>query len=152
VAVDYLVGGALYSVPHELVDERVWARAEGDELVVVHVDAPAGPREVARHELITPGRPRIRDDHYPPRPPGALERAQSSEERAFLELGEGAVEWLTKAAALGATRVRRKMAEAVELAKLHGGGAVEQALRRAAAAGFGERDLASILAHHRAAE
>jgi hypothetical protein len=150
------VGGAIYSVPHELVDERVWARAEGDELVVVHADSPEGPREVARHELTTPGRPRIRDDHYPPRPPGALERrprAQSSEERAFLELGEGAVEWLTKAAAVGTTRMRRKMAEAVDLAKLHGTGAVEEALRVAAACErFADGDLASILAHHRRAE
>src|SRR5690606_3867540 len=28
------VGGALYSVPSSLVDERVWARADGSELVV----------------------------------------------------------------------------------------------------------------------
>ncbi len=28
------VGGALYSVPSALVDERVWARTEGAELVV----------------------------------------------------------------------------------------------------------------------
>src|SRR6185437_10575427 len=32
------VGGAQYSVPHELVDQRVWARNDGEELVVVHVD------------------------------------------------------------------------------------------------------------------
>ena len=69
------VGGALYSVPSTLVDERVWARADGDELVIVHADAPDGPREVARHQLTTPGRPSIHDEHYPPRPAGALERA-----------------------------------------------------------------------------
>src|ERR1700757_2392686 len=40
------VGGAIYSVPHELVDERVWVRVDGSELIVVHVDGPAGPREV----------------------------------------------------------------------------------------------------------
>ena len=51
------VGGAQYSVPHELVDQRVWARSTGEELVVIHVDGPAGPREVARHRLTTPGRP-----------------------------------------------------------------------------------------------
>jgi transposase len=150
------LGGAIYSVPHELVDERVWARAEGRELVVVHADGPAGPREVARHELTTPGRPRIRDEHYPPRPPGALERrprAGSPAEAEFLQIGEGAIEWLTRAAAVGATRVRRKMAEAVDLAKLHGAEAVDQALRVAARAErFGDGDLASILAHHRSAE
>lgn len=66
------MGGALYSVPPSLVDERVWARVEGSELVIVHADGPEGPREVARHALTTPGRPAINDDHYPARPPGAL--------------------------------------------------------------------------------
>ena len=36
------------------------------------------------------------------------------------ELGDGAEAWLIKAGAAGAQRVRRKMAEAVDLAKLHG--------------------------------
>ena len=87
------VGGARYSVPHALIDERVWARADGDELIVVHADGPDGPREVARHRLTTPGRPAIDDQHYPPRPPGALERrprARSDEERAFLAIGPAA--------------------------------------------------------------
>jgi transposase len=145
------VGGAIYSVPSALVDERVWARSDGDELVIVHVDSPEGPREVARHRLTTPGRPSIRDEHYPPRPPGALERrpkAGTIEERAFLAIGPGAAEWLTKAAAAGAVRLRRKVAEAVALAKLHGAGDVDEALAAAAAAGrFGEGDLAAILAH-----
>ncbi len=87
------VGSAIYSVPSSLVEERVWARAHGSELFVVHVDSPEGPREVARHELTTPGRPSIKDEHYPPRPAAVLERkprARSREERAFLELGAGA--------------------------------------------------------------
>ena len=79
------VGGALYSVPSTLVDERVWVRADGAELVVVHADSADGPREVARHALTTPGRPSIDQAHYPPRPAGALERkprAASAEEKA----------------------------------------------------------------------
>jgi hypothetical protein len=148
------VGGALYSVPHVLIDERVWARTDGSELIVVHVDGAAGPREVARHRLTTPGRPAIDDGHYPPRPAGALERkprARSAEEQAFLALGEGAETWLIKAAAAGAQRVRRKMAEAVDLAKLHGTAEVERALRTCAEAGrFADGDLASILAHQQA--
>ncbi|MCA1678638.1 MAG: IS21 family transposase, partial [Actinobacteria bacterium] len=45
-------------------------------------------------------------------------------------------------------RVRRKMAEAVDLAKLHSGEEVEHALAVCAQAGrFGEGDLAAILAH-----
>ncbi len=145
------VGGASYSVPSSLVDERVWARVDGSELVVVHADSPAGPREVARHELTTPGRPSIRDEHYPPRPAGALERkprARSGEEQAFLAIGAGAEKWLIAAAAAGASRVRRKMAEAVDLAKLHGAGDVCEGLASAAAAGrFDDGDLAAILAH-----
>ena len=145
----------IYSVPHALVDQRVWARVHGEELVVVHADGPGGPREVARHRLTTPGRPAIEDEHYPPRPPGALERkptARSREEQAFLALGPGAEAWLIKAAAAGAQRVRRKMAEAVDLAKLHGTDEVEHALRRCAEAGrFADGDLAAILAHRQQA-
>jgi hypothetical protein len=145
------VGGAQYSVPHELVDQRVWARNDGEELIVVHVDGHLGPREVARHRLTTPGRPAICDEHYPPRPDGALERrprARTDDERAFLALGDGAERWLIKAAAAGAQRVRRKMAEAIDLAKLHGTEQVDQALRRCADAGrFGDGDLAQVLAH-----
>jgi hypothetical protein len=145
------VGGAQYSVPHELIDERVWVRADGDRLIVVHVDGPAGPREVARHGLTTPGRPAICDEHYPPRPAGALERrprARSAEEREFLALGDGAERWLISAAAAGAHRLRRKMAEAVDLAKLHGKAEIDRALRVCADAGrFADGDLAAILAH-----
>ena len=100
------VGGALYSVPSTLVDERVWARADGAELVVVHADSADGPREVARHALTTPGRPSIDDAHYPPRPAGALERkprAASADEEAFLAIGPGAEAWLIAAAAAGAS-------------------------------------------------
>jgi transposase len=150
------VGGALYSVPSALVDERVWARVDGSQLVVVHAEGPEGPREVARHALTTPGRPAIREEHYPPRPAGALERrplARTDEERAFLGLGEGAEAWLVKAAAQGVTRVRRKMAEAVDLAKLHGEEVVERALAVCAEAGrFGDGDLAAILAHQACGE
>jgi transposase len=66
-------GGVTYSVPHTLADETVWARVEGDDLVVTHV-AGRGAVEVARHRLSTPGHPRIDDAHYPPRPAGPLGR------------------------------------------------------------------------------
>jgi transposase len=145
------VGGAIYSVPSTLVDERVWARADGSELVVVQADSPDGPREVARHQLTTPGRPSIQDEHYPPRPAGALERtprARSADERAFLAIRPGAERWLIAAAAAGTT----KLAEATALAKLHRPEAVEEALAVAAdAARFGDGDLAAILAHHQGA-
>jgi transposase len=144
------VGDAIYSVPHTLIGERVWVRSDGEQLVVVHIDHQ-GPREVARHALTTPGRPSVRDEHYPPRPAGALERrprGRSSEEREFLQIGDGAERWLKRAAAEGTSRIRRKMAEAVDLAKLHGSGPVNDALERCASYGrFGDGDLASVLAH-----
>jgi len=149
------VGDALYSVPHTLIGERVWVRADGEQLVVVHVDEGQGPREVARHELTTPGRPSIQDEHYPPRPAGALERkprARNAEEREFLAIGKGAERWLKRAAAEGTSRIRRKMAEAVDLSKLHGTAPVNEALERCASYGrFADGDLASILAHQQTA-
>jgi hypothetical protein len=148
------VGEAIYSVPHTLIGERVWVRADAEQLVVVHIDEQ-GPREVARHQLTTPGRPSINDEHYPPRPAGALERkprARSSEEREFLAIGDGAERWLKRAAAEGTSRIRRKMAEAVDLAKLHGSGPVNEALERCASYGrFADGDLAQILTHQQQA-
>lgn len=87
------VGEAIYSGPHQLIGERVWVRAEAEQLVVVLIDSDQGPREVARHPLTTPGRSSIQDAHCPPRPAGALERrprARSAEEREFLQIGGGA--------------------------------------------------------------
>lgn len=145
------VGSAVYSVPHELVDQIVWVRAAGDELIVVSTTGPHGPREVARHQLTTPGRPSIQDEHYPPRPEGALERrprARSQDERAFLAIGDGAERWLRHAAAEGTPRLRRKIAEAIDLSKLHGKPAANRALEACARAGrFADGDLARILAH-----
>ena len=40
------VGGARYSVPHQLIDQRVWARVDGEQLIVVHVRP--GPRAARR--------------------------------------------------------------------------------------------------------
>jgi hypothetical protein len=132
-------GSAQYSVPHQLIDRPAWGRADGEQLIVVHVDGPRGPREGARRRLTTPGRPAICDEHYPPRPAGALERvprARDADERTFLQIGPGAERWLIRAAAAGAQRVRRKMCGAVDLSKLHGtveGGPGARGVRRSRA-------------------
>lgn len=115
-----------------------------------------GATEVARHELSTPGHPRICDDHYPPRPAGPLNRtpkAANPAEEAFLALGAGARMWLVEAGAAGASRVKVKMADAVELAALHGSQRVDWALGHASTYGrFGEHDLVSILTSRPAVE
>jgi transposase len=142
--------GGEYSVPHRFRGEVVWARHHGNEVVVTAIDAD-GPREVARHEVTTPGNPRYVDEHFGPAPEGPLKRsprAKNDAEAAFLALGEGAVLWLTEAAAAGSSRVRVKMAEAVTLAALHGVPTLDRALGHAAVTGrFGDGDLASIIAH-----
>jgi hypothetical protein len=145
-------GSARYSVPHQLVGERVWVRVDGEELVVAHV-GPAGAREAARHRLTTPGNPRIdpptirseRAIHsIPSRKPA------SPEEAAFLALGPGAERWLILAAAAGTERIRTKIRRATELAMLVGSDQVDRALGLAAEAGrFADGDLESIVDHLR---
>lgn len=72
-------------------------------------------------------------------------------EAEFLAIGEGAALWLKEAGAIGAVRVRAKMADAVALAKLSGIEAVNWALGHAGVYGrFADGDLASILAHRAA--
>jgi hypothetical protein len=148
-------GGVTYSVPHQLIDDEVWVRVDGDEIVATHVSGN-GAVEVARHLRSTPGTPRIDDAHYPPRPAGPLNRQPkpvNTAEAEFLALGEGAHLWLVEAAAAGTARIKVKMADAVTLARIHGRERVDWALGHAATFDrFAERDLASILAAHPAGD
>jgi hypothetical protein len=145
-------GSARYSVPHQLVGERVWVRVDGEELVVAHVGR-AGAIEAARHRLTTPGNPRIDPAHYPERTTDPLHprpKPASPQEAAFLELGPGAERWLILAAASGAERIRTKIRRATELAALVGVDQVDRALGLAAEAGrFADGDLESIVDHLR---
>ncbi|MHB8672007.1 MAG: Mu transposase domain-containing protein [Acidimicrobiales bacterium] len=143
-----------YSAPSELAGQTVWARVHGSEVVLTHIGA-AGPVEVARHEVTTPGNPRVDPAHFPPAPEGPLNRTPvpaNEAEAEFLAIGAGAALWLTEAGANGASRVRAKMADAVSLAKLWGREAVDRALGHAALhSRFGDGDLASIVAHRASA-
>lgn len=144
----------LYSVPYRLAGESVWARVHGSEVVLTHLGS-AGPVEVARHQLTTPGNPRVDPAHFPPAPETPLQRrpvAGSDAEAEFLALGAGAALWLAEAGALGVRRVRAKMAEAVTVARLSGVEAVDWALGHAAVHGrFDDGDLAAIIAHRASA-
>lgn len=144
----------LYSVPSRLAGETVWVRRRGEEVIITHVGA-GGPVEVARHLVTTPGNPRVEPAHFPPAPEGPLDRtpvAANTAEAEFLAIGHGAVLWLKEAGAVGATRVRAKMADAVAMAKLSGAETVDWALGHAAVYGrFAESDLASIIAHRASA-
>ena len=146
------LGSVRYSVPLAFVGAEVWVRVAGDEVVIVATTA-TGLAEIARHRCSTPGQPRLDDAHFLDHPAGrgirgARPRPVALDEVAFLALGPGAHAWLIEAAASGASRVRAKMARAVELAALVGWERVEVALGVAATAGrFAEGDLASILDH-----
>jgi hypothetical protein len=146
--------GGQYSVPHQLAGQVVWVRRHGEQVVIIAA-GPGGPVEAARHQATSPGSPRVDNAHYPPAPPGPLNRAPKARTRAeaqFLAIGDGAGLWLAEAAAAGASRVRVRMAGAVQLAALHGRPATDRALGQAASAGrFGDGDLAAILAHQSAA-
>jgi hypothetical protein len=146
--------GGQYSVPHPLAGQAVYVRRHGAQVVITHA-GPSGPAEVARHQATVPGSPRVDDAHYPSAPPGALNREpkpRTAAEARFLGIGDGAGLWLAEAAAAGTSRVRAKMAEAVQLAALHGAAAIDRALGQAAAAGrFADGDLAAILAHQASA-
>ena len=91
------VDGVRYSVPHQLVDERVWARWAGDELVVTVVDAD-GPREIARHPARAAGPPADPRRALPTRSPGRTavpgdrgpRRPATRPRQAFLAIGDGA--------------------------------------------------------------
>ena len=137
-------------MPSRLAGETVWVRRRGEEVIITHVGVD-GPVEVARHQVTTPGNPRVDAAHFPPAPEGPLNRtpvAANAAEAEFLAIGDGAVLWLKEAGAAGASRVRAKMADAVAMAKLSGVEAVNWALGHAAVYGrFAEADLASILAH-----
>ncbi len=139
-----------YSCPDALAGRQVWVRAHGDDIVIVAVGA-AGPTEVARHLRTTPGNPRVDDAHFPVRASDPLQRTpkgRTPEELAFLALGAGAAEWLMAAGEAGVSRVRAKMATAVDLAKIVGTQRVDWALGHAGVMGrFAEGDLASILDH-----
>jgi transposase len=141
---------AVYSVPARLAGGQVWVRRHGNQVVITHLGAD-GPVEVARHEVTTPGNPRIDPAHYPPAPETPLGRtpvAGSDAERAFLALGPGACLWLKEAGETGVSRVRVKMAEAVTLAALAGTETVDWALGHAAIHDrFADGDLTAILAH-----
>jgi transposase len=145
-----------YSVPSELAQARarLLLREHGEQIIITHV-AEGAAREVARHQRGQPGETVIDPSHYPPTPPGPIERqprAQTELERAFLALGQGARDWLIKAAGNGVAGIHARMQAALDLRAFHDASALDAALRLAAASErFASEDLTSILAYQAAA-
>jgi Mu transposase, C-terminal domain len=58
--------GGQYPVPHELAGQAVRVGRHGGQVVITHA-GPAGPAEVARHQVTTPGQPAGRRHALPAR-------------------------------------------------------------------------------------
>ena len=87
------------AVPHTLVDESVFVRVDGDEVVIAH-QGRDGVAEVARQRASTPSNPQIDLAHYPPRSTLRIldhtAAPRTPGEAAFLALGPGAAAWLDR--------------------------------------------------------
>jgi len=70
-------GGVRYSTPPGRRGQRVWCRAQGEELVICG-RGEHGLEELCRHRLSTPGSRRILDEHYLDHPPAGTCTSQSS--------------------------------------------------------------------------
>jgi transposase len=136
-------GSARYSVPSTLVGTGVRVLVEGREVVIL-----AAEREVARHPLIAPGEVSISDEHYggPRTRPIRAVRPRSAAERAFLELGQVAEDFLRAAAAAGTPRLATEIEHINHLAAAWGTEALTAAVGRALGfRRFTAADVASIL-------
>lgn len=136
-------GSARYSVPSTLVGTAVRVLVEGREAVIF-----AAEREVARHLLVAPGEVSIQDEHYggPRTRPIRAVRPRSAAERAFLELGQVAEDFLRAAAAAGTPRLATGIVHINHLAAAWGTGALAAAVGRALSfRRFTAADVASIL-------
>lgn len=142
--------GVRYSVPYQHIDGTVWVRLAGDEVVIAAV-VEGSAREIARHDVSTPGRPSIKDEHYPPSSRGIRRaRATNPDEEAFLAIGPAAEIWLVAAAAAGTVRMRLKMRHAVEASAIYGPEAVNRALAAASEAErFDEHAIEDIIEYQR---
>ncbi|WP_406116379.1 IS21 family transposase [Streptomyces sp. NBC_01014] len=142
-----------YSTPPGYTGAKLWCRVVGEELSITARTKSGDLSEIWRHQLSTPGVPQIIDEHYPDHPDGRSIhqprlQPRSEAEIAFVGIGPGAGRWLKEAGPAGATRIRAKMARAVELATVLGNDKVDHALGLAATAGrFADDDLLSILGH-----
>ena len=136
-------GSARYSVPSELIGERVEITPGAREVVIYRHD-----QEVCRHPLVAPGEVSVSDDHYvkPAAKPRRAIRPKSSVERTFISFGETAEDFLRAAAAAGTQRLASELQDIVTLEASWGRAALIDALERATTfRRFKAQDVRSIL-------
>lgn len=136
-------GSARYSVPRELIGNRVEVIASDGEILI-----EAGSRLVACHLLVAPGEVSIIDDHYggPRRSPARGIRPRSATETVFLSFGAAAEGFLRAAAAAGTAKLGTELASICELEAAWGRQTLTAALERATTfRRFRAADVRSIL-------
>jgi transposase len=139
-------GSARYSVPTRLIGAQVTVAETGGRLLVTD---PATGEIVAGHALVAPGEASVLDEHYGgPRPaPRRAVRAKTAAEKAFVELGPIAEQFIAGSAASGNTRLASDLGELAALRAAHGDQALAAALERAVAfRRWRAGDVRSILA------
>lgn len=136
-------GSARYSVPAGLVGQSVQVVADESRILIL-----SGETTVAVHPLVAPGEVSITDDHYggPRKVPARAVRPRSATERAFLQLGPVAEDFLRAAAAAGVNKLPSELAAIVELIGPYGSSQVLAALGRGLTfRRFTAADIRSIL-------
>lgn len=136
-------GSARYSVPRELIGQRLEVIASDGEIMI-----EAEGRTVARHLLVAPGEVSIIDDHYggPRRSPARGIRPRSADEKAFLALGAAAEGFLRAAAAAGTVKLSTELASICGLEAAWGREKLIAAVERATGfRRFRAEDVRSIL-------
>jgi transposase len=136
-------GSARYSVPSELIGEKVEVTAGQREVAIFHRH-----QEVCRHPLVAPGEVSISDLHYgtPAAKPRRAIRPRSNVERAFVSLGDAAEDFLRAAAAAGTQRLATELQDIVSLEASWGRAPLIAALERATTfRRFKAQDVRSIL-------
>lgn len=140
------VASVRYSVPHTLVGSQVECVTFDGQVRIYNTIGEL----VAEHRQLAAGEASVLDEHYPtPRKqPSRGPRGRTDTERAFLDLGDPAIAFLTQGAAAGVTTLSKEIIEIVnELLPAHGSDAVTRAVARAARFGrFRAADVRSILA------
>jgi transposase len=124
-------GSARYSVPNRLIGSNVLILTREGRVQVLE---PFTGEIVAEHALVAPGEVSIVDDHYGstrPDKPRRAPRAKTTDETAFLALGDVAAAFLTGAAAAGVANLAREIQAILTLHAAHGQGALLAALDRA---------------------
>ena len=129
---------ASYSVPHTLMGHKVYVRCDRvqKKVVITHKATDGSTNHVATHPQCERGQTSIKDEHFPKgHPTGPLNRVvkpHSDIEAKFLDIGQGAHDFVTVAAAEGTTHLKKRISLILDLMPAWTPQQLDTALQRAA--------------------